>query len=115
MARKTVYVCDITGKEGAEEVSFGWEGKTYSIDLVDSEKKKVADFLAKYLEVASEEAPVMMSGRSTPGRKAKKDGPDAATIRAWVQANDVKDPDGKGLSDRGRIPAYFVEQYEKAN
>lgn len=111
MARKTVIISDLSGEEGAEEVSFSWDGQAYTIDLAESEKGKLAKLLAPYLEKASK-----VKGETIKAAPKKKDaGLDAATVRAWVLENDVKDPDGKPLSDRGRVPEYFWEEYRKAH
>ncbi|MER7691200.1 histone-like nucleoid-structuring protein Lsr2 [Streptomyces sp. NPDC097610] len=111
MARKTVIISDFSGEEGAEEVSFSWDGQAYTIDLIGTEKSKLAKLLAPYLEKASKVKAETI--KVTP--KKKDAGPDAATVRAWVLENDVKDPDGKSPSDRGRVPEYFWDQYRKAH
>ncbi|GAA3796443.1 Lsr2 family protein [Streptomyces coacervatus] len=111
MARKTVIISDLSGEEGAEEVSFSWDGQAYTIDLLETEKGELAKLLAPYLK---EEFKVKAGTiKATP--KKKDAGLDAATVRAWVLENGVKDPDGKPLSDRGRVPEYFREQYRKAH
>ncbi|MFJ6217043.1 Lsr2 family protein [Streptomyces sp. NPDC092296] len=107
MAKKTIVVCDITGEEGADTVEFAWEGTRYSIDLVDSERQKIDDFLAPYLKVAEE---VTSGQRALPVQP----GPDSFKVRKWAQENNIL-VDGQPLLARGRIPAAFVELYEKAH
>ncbi|WP_162824305.1 histone-like nucleoid-structuring protein Lsr2 [Peterkaempfera bronchialis] len=107
MARKTIIVCDVTGEEGAETVEFAWDGTRYTIDLAEGERRKIEEFLSPYLEAAEEVAP---GHRPLP---VQPTGPDPAAVRKWAQENGIE-VDGRGISEKGRIPAAFVDLYEKA-
>lgn len=105
MAKKTytTILDDLDGSEGAETVTFSYEGRSFEVDL--SEKNR--DKLSKALE------PFINAGRSTSSRRAStaSRGPkkDLDAIRSWARDN------GHEVSDRGRIAASVVEAYEAAN
>ena len=74
-------------------VKFGLEGKSYEIDLSDSNAEKLRAALA----------PFVKAGRTASGARGRASSPrnsssDLAAIRAWANAN------GFTVGDRGRIP-----------
>lgn len=94
MAQKIIRVLedDLSGGPADETVSFALAGASYEIDL----SAENADGLRAAL------APYIAAGRrtqSTGRRRSSGDGPSAAEIRAWAQAN------GHNVPSRGRIPA----------
>ncbi|WP_043669595.1 histone-like nucleoid-structuring protein Lsr2 [Streptomyces xylophagus] len=101
MARKTVIICDISGKEGAEEVSFSWDGQAYTIDLAESEKGKLAKLLGPYLEKASKVK--VETIKATPKKKSGE--VNLQAVREWANSN------GYQVSNRGRVPVKIMEEY----
>jgi nucleoid-associated protein Lsr2 len=106
MATKITVVLedDLDGGPGDETVRFAVEGTEYEIDL----NKKNAAALRKQLAPFIDHARKAGRGqRRRPGRTAssRERGGD---IRAWAKEQ------GIAVSDRGRIPAGVVEQYEAA-
>jgi pyridoxine/pyridoxamine 5'-phosphate oxidase len=104
MATKITVVLedDLDGGPGDETVRFAVEGTEYEIDL----NKKNAAALRKQLAPFVEHARKAGRGqRRRPARSAssRERGSD---IRAWAKEQGIT------VSDRGRIPASVVEQYE---
>jgi Lsr2 len=115
MAQKVqvLLVDDLDGGEASETVSFALDGSNYEIDLSGKNAEELRDAFAKYVGSARK------TGRasSSPGRSSRRGGgggttsmdrDQAAAIRSWAK--------GKGLqvSDRGRIPATIIEQYNQS-
>ncbi|MGW1377947.1 histone-like nucleoid-structuring protein Lsr2 [Streptomyces sp. NPDC002446] len=111
MAQKVqvLLVDDLDGGEAEETVTFALDGKSYEIDLSDSNAQKLRESLAEFVK----------AGRRTGGRSAGRGGKaraassagsqDTAKIRAWAKEN------GYNVNDRGRVPADIREAFEKAN
>jgi hypothetical protein len=95
---------DLDGGPADETMHFGLDGSEYEIDL----SKKNANSLRKTL------APFIEHGRRVASRGQARRGGRVANrqrsgdIRAWAKEH------GISVSDRGRIPANVVEQYEAA-
>lgn len=110
MAQKNVVVMidDLTGKELArgagETITFSLDGASYEIDVDAKGAKQLRTDLAPYLG----------AGRRTSGPRGSrpprrtKTPANPAAIRAWASAN------GLTVSNRGRIPASVVAQFEAA-
>lgn len=103
---------DLDGGEASETVSFGLDGASYEIDLSEGNAKKLRDTLSNYVGAARR---VGSGGggrragrpRSAGGGRAAMDREQAAAIRSWAKKKGLK------VSDRGRIPATIVEQYNE--
>jgi hypothetical protein len=95
---------DLDGAPADETVRFGLNGTEYEIDL----SKKNATTFRRQL------APFIDHARKTGRGQRRRAGRTASTrersgdIRAWAKSQ------GIAVSDRGRIPANVVEQYEAA-
>jgi hypothetical protein len=107
MAQRTqiLYVDDIDGSQADGTVRFGLDGTYYEIDL----SKKHADQLAKairpYVEAARK---VSSSSSRRASRGSRPSRHNQSDVRAWARAQGLK------ISDRGRIPADVLAQYESA-
>jgi hypothetical protein len=101
------------GKEvdGASEVLFGIDGKTYEIDLVPSNVEKLRDALTPFLEVARIHRPANVTPRRrTSGEpRTRADRSDAKDVREWAASRDMK------ISARGRIPTDVQNAYDAAH
>ena len=106
MAQKVTVVLedDLTGGPAEQIVRFAFEGTDYEIDLSAKNAAKFGKQLAPYLEHARRagRAQARRPGRTAAGRHRSGD------IRAWAKEH------GVAVSERGRIPASVVEQYEAA-
>lgn len=102
---QTLITDDINGKEGATNVQFALDGKTYEIDLDNLNAANLRRSLAKYIEAGRE---VKATGKRQ-ARKTTAPNTDAARIRAWaVEA-------GIPVGTRGRIHPDVVAQFEAAH
>jgi Lsr2 len=107
MAKTTVVTItdDIDGSEGAETLSFSFDGQSYEIDLsrknIDKFKKGLQPFIDSGRRVSRQSA-----GRSARGRSSRNN---SSAIRAWAAEQ------GLAVSERGRIPASIVARYEAAH
>ena len=118
MAQKTIVhlTDDLDGSEATQTVEFGYQGKTYKLDLNDRNASELEEALAPYMAAAQNVAGAGGSGRRG-GRRAgapkqragdSKDY-DPKAVRAWAQDNGVEVP------ARGRIPGTVLEQFRAAN
>jgi Lsr2 len=95
---------DLSGGQADETVRFAFGGAEYEIDL---NKKNAAAFreqLAPFIEHARKagRAQPRRPGRTTVSRQR------SGEVRAWAKEH------GVAVSERGRIPASVVEQYQAA-
>jgi hypothetical protein len=112
MAQKTVVtvVCDLPHDgeiEGSETVSFAFDGSSYEIDVCDSHAKELHDTFTGYAEHSRR----VSAGAARRGRKSRT-GPvreRSSEIRAWARQR------GHKVSERGRIPASIVSEYEASH
>jgi hypothetical protein len=100
---------DLDGSKDATEVAFSFDGIDYTIDLSKKNAAAMAKALKPYLDAATK-----VSGRSTRSRRtasSRTSGPrkNLAAIREWARGQGIE------VSDRGRIPAAVIEQYDAAN
>jgi hypothetical protein len=95
---------DLTGGPADETVRFAVDGREYEIDLSAKNAAAFHKVLAPYIEHSRKagRAPAHRSGRTAATRQRSGD------IRAWAKQQ------GLVVSERGRIPASVVEQYEAA-
>jgi hypothetical protein len=109
---QVLLVDDLDGGEASETVSFSLDGTAYEIDLSEKNAAELRDAFAKYVGSARKSGrsggggsgPARSSGRSSRSSTAM-DRDQAAAIRAWAKKQ------GLQVSDRGRIPATIIEQY----
>jgi Lsr2 len=106
MAQKVSVVLedDLTGGPADQTIRFGFDGTEYEIDLNTKNAATFSKQLAPYLEHARRagRAQSRRPGRAAASRQRSGD------IRAWAKEH------GLAVSERGRIPASVVEQYEAA-
>lgn len=95
---------DLDGGRADETVRFGVGGAEYEIDLSKKNAKAFRAGLEPFVEHARRgvRGPRRRPARPTSARERSGD------IRAWAKA------EGIAISERGRIPASVVEQYEAA-
>ena len=106
MATKITVVLedDLDGGLAKETVRFGLGGAQYEIDLSKKHARAFRKHLAPYVEHARKAGP---GQRRRPARTAASR-QRSVDIRAWAKAR------GLLVSDRGRIPASIVDQYQTA-
>ena len=114
MAQKVqvLLVDDLDGGEASETVSFALDGNNYEIDLSGKNATELRDSFAKYVGAARKmgrsTSSSGRSGRRGSGTSTSIDRDQAAAIRSWAKKQGLK------VSDRGRIPATIIEQYNQS-
>jgi hypothetical protein len=111
MVQKTVVtvVCDLphdTEVEGTETVSFSFDGTAYEIDVCTVHAKELQDKFSAYADSArkvSGSAARRRKPRTGPGRERSSE------MRAWARQR------GHKVSERGRIPASIIQEYEASH
>jgi hypothetical protein len=100
---------DIDGSEADETLSFALDGTNYEIDLSTKHAEKLRASLAKFVAKSRR----LGRGHVVSTRRARAGGTPARTDRAQNQAiRDWAKSKRIEVSDRGRIPANIVEQYQ---
>ena len=118
MAQKVqvLLVDDLDGGEASETVSFALDGSSYEIDLSEKNAEQLRDAFAKYVGAARKAGRATTSSSSSRssggsrrgGSSTAMDRDQAAAIRSWAKKQ------GLQVSDRGRIPATIIEQYNQS-
>lgn len=106
---KVTVVCDLPHDgevEGTETVSFSYDGTAYEIDLCQMHAKELRDKFGQYTEHARR------AGTGSGRRRRARSGPGrerSSEIRAWAKQR------GHKVSERGRIPASIIAEYESSH
>ncbi|MFR9676370.1 histone-like nucleoid-structuring protein Lsr2 [Streptomyces sp. TR06-5] len=90
---------DIEGGDASETVVFGLDGKSYEIDLNETNAEKLRGTLAPYVEAGRKQA------RSGKAYRRTSVAPDPRAVRAWAESNGFQVP------PRGRIPKKVYEAF----
>ena len=108
MARtvSVVMTDDLDDSPGAETVPFGLDGVSYEIDLGEVNRAKLGAAFAPYIQAGRR---VSRGGRRRAVGRPAAERVDRAAVRAW--AREV----GLAVSERGRISAEIMRQYEDAH
>ena len=105
MAKRTVHmlVDDIDGGDADETVTFALDGTQYEIDLSKKNAAKMRRDFGRYIEHARRATGGRRSGRPRRNRHH------SSAVREWAKQQGIQ------VSERGRIPASVVSQYDKAH
>jgi hypothetical protein len=100
------FACDYDSKEipdGAHLTrAFSLDGRDYEIDLCEKHSEKFDEAVKRFAGRARK-----VTGRvPRPKRRTAAHRQHSAAVRAWAKEN------GKDVSDRGRIPAQVIADYE---
>jgi len=95
---------DLTGGPANQTIRFAFEGTDYEIDLNAKNAAKFSKQLAPYVEHARRAG----RAQSHRPRRTAANRQRSGDIRAWAKEH------GLAISERGRIPASVVEQYNAA-
>lgn len=108
MARKVqVHLLDdIDGSTAEETLKFGLDGTNYEIDLSAKHAEKLRAAVAKFVLKARRVGRSHVVSRGRGGGPAKADRVQNQAIRDWAKSK------GIDVSNRGRIPAAIIEQYQ---
>lgn len=110
MAQKTQVILfddlDPSGETGADEtVQFGFRGQVYEIDLSKENLGRLEGVLEPFINAARK----VTASRAPGGKRTQKDRDDSTAARAWL-----KTQPGVKLSERGRIPAEYMNRWRAA-
>jgi hypothetical protein len=107
---QVILVDDIDGGDAEETVLFALDGVSYEIDLSSKNAGKLRDSLAAYVGSARKSAGRGGARGRGRGRQARQSTSSVNTseVRAWAKQH------GYEVSERGRIPANIVAEFEKA-
>ena len=97
---------DLNGSAGAETVTFGLDGVSYSIDLGEVNTAKLAAAFAPYVQAGRR---VSRPGRRRAAGRPAAERVDRAAVRAWAREA------GLAVSERGRISTEIMRRYEDAH
>lgn len=99
---ETIFIDDLDGSAAEGTVLFGLDGTQYEIDLSPGHTSDLRNALAPYIGAAR---------RAAAPRRAKPRLPagsqNGTVIRTWAKARGIQ------VSDRGRIPAHILTQYQE--
>lgn len=117
MARQEVTIVfdDLDGTQGEDvaEVVFGWRSSIYAIDLAEANTKRFAEAIGPFLDKARKVGPLRLNHLQASNRRSippvKTDRERNQAIRDWAREQ------GHEISNRGRIPAEIVEEFEQAH
>ncbi|MEV4374573.1 Lsr2 family protein [Nonomuraea sp. NPDC049637] len=111
MAKQIVetLIDDVNGEEASETVVFALDGSSYEIDLTDANAKTLRDALSPFVTHArrTSTAGQRRGGRPSGARPMSR--ARSMEIRQWAKEH------GLPVSERGRIAATIVEQYDTAH
>jgi Lsr2 len=95
---------DLDGGPADETMRFGFDGSDYEIDLSKKNAARFRSQLEPYLEHARK------AGRGQRRRSARTPSSrqHSGAVRAWAREQGIT------VSERGRIPASIIDQYEIA-
>jgi len=97
---------DLDGSPDAETVTFGIDGASHEIDLGEANRTRLADALAPFIDAARR---VGRGGRRRGAGRPAGERVDRAAVRAWAREA------GLAVSERGRISAEVMRQFEAAH
>ncbi|HVF06396.1 MAG TPA: Lsr2 family protein [Frankiaceae bacterium] len=110
MAQKVqvLLTCDMEqGEKPANEtVAFAVDGSSYEIDLCEKHAKQFRDSVNSYVSAARRAAVGGGTRRRAGGGANRRDRERTQAIREWARKKGIK------VSERGRLSAHVVAQYE---
>ncbi|MFF8917895.1 Lsr2 family protein [Streptomyces sp. NPDC015032] len=111
MAQRVVVTLfdDIDGGAATETVTFALDGKSYEIDLNQSNAKKLRKALAPYVTAGRKQTNASKRGRTPASYRHTSLAPDPAAVRAWAHSHGMEVP------ARGRIPKKVYEAFREAS
>jgi hypothetical protein len=100
---ETTLIDDLDGSKASETVAFAVDGTAYEIDLSQKNAAKMRQNFERYIEHARKAQGGRRSGRP------RRDRHFSSAVREWAKQQGIQ------VSERGRIPASVVSQYEEAH
>lgn len=109
LARRVIeeLVDDLDGEAASETITFSYRGADYEVDLSEKNAAGFDAALAPYIAAARKVRARRAPRAATPARTVVN-APNPREVREWAKRNNV------AVSDRGRVPAAVVRQYQDA-
>jgi hypothetical protein len=111
MAQKTDVrlIDDLDGSEAEGTVTFGFEGKSYEMELSKANEENLRQILEPYITAARRAAGARggLGGQKAGARRSVSTHAlgDLAAMRAWARERGMK------VSDRGRVPKMIAQEF----
>lgn len=108
---ETFLVDDLDGSDASDTVIFSLDGKSYILDLSDSNAEKLRSTFKTYVDAARKDG-VASAARASVSRPSSSNSgkrSDLQEIREWASKN------GYNMSSRGRISGDVVIAYDAAH
>lgn len=96
---------DLDGSDGAETISFSFDGAAYIIDLSPKNQEKFRKTMQRYMDAGRR---VKANGRRPSSGRTLASRTQSAKVRAWARSQ------GFAVSNVGRIRPEITDQYEAA-
>ena len=106
--KSVTLVDDLDGSKAAETVVFSLDGASYEIDLNKRNAATLRKALTEFVENGRRVKQGSPLNKRVQQRAPRRSGVNSAAIREWAAAQ------GIAVSERGRISADVVSQYEAA-
>ncbi|HEY0636247.1 MAG TPA: Lsr2 family protein [Pseudonocardiaceae bacterium] len=101
---------DGTPSETVETVTFGLDGRSYEIDLNETNRETLREIISEYATKARRVGGRVRRGqKAVPASGGGRSRAETDAIRQWAKAN------GHDIADRGRIPGRVIEAYQAAH
>lgn len=112
MAQRTVVtvVCDLPHDgetEGTETVSFAFNGTGYELDVCSPHAKDLREQFSEYVDHARKSG--RGGGAHRPRQRGGTSRQHSQDVRAWAKSQGIT------VSERGRIPAGVLAEYEASH
>lgn len=101
MTTRQVRVSDLSGDEGAIEMTFGYERQTFHVDLTPPEVSEFDRFMSKYIAVARRVSIGVPARRPVPRTSPQE----RARIRLWAREHGLR------CASSGQIPNDVYKAY----
>lgn len=121
MAQRVLIILedDVDGSTAEETIQFGLDGKSYEIDLNNSNAATLRSALERWVGHARRSSgarkpstvnkPSTITSERRPSAPVKIDRMQSMAIRQWARAN------GHQVGDKGRVAAPIMEAFERAH
>jgi nucleoid-associated protein Lsr2 len=100
---------DIDGGPADVTVTFSLDGRSYQIDLSNKNAKGMREKFAPFVEHARRASRAQRTSPTQRAVRTVRDRKKSADMRAWAKSQGIE------VSERGRIPASVMRDYEKSH
>jgi len=102
-------VDDLDGSEATITLSFGFDAKSYEIDLNEANANEFKKVVSRYINSARLVSSVTRRAQSRTRNNGSQSKIDVGSIKQWARENGLPYP------ERGRLPHSLIAQWEAAS